>query len=68
MHRSDEQNLVECAACGVQVDINLGRSFTLGSSSALCFECAIERGGSFDEQTDRWTETPRVSDVARDDH
>jgi len=68
MHRSDERSLVECAACGANVDIDLGRSFALGPASALCFECALERGGRFDEATDSWVETPSLSDVAQDDH
>jgi len=67
MHRSEAGDLVECAACGATVDARAGGSYAIGTESALCFDCAIGRGGKFDAGEDRWVEPPRVSDLARED-
>lgn len=50
------------------------RTFALSPERDLCFVCSIERGGRYDEETDRWIVPPRdpsielrtsASDLAR---
>jgi hypothetical protein len=67
MHRSEAGELVDCAVCGATVDVRGGRAYVFGGGGALCFECAVGRGGSFDAAQDRWVEAPRISDLPRDD-
>jgi len=67
MHRSEAEEMVECAACGATVDTRGTSCFAFGSESALCFDCAVGRGGRFDSGQDRWVEAPRVSDLAREE-
>lgn len=67
MHRSEAGEMMECAACGATVDARGGRVYAFGTGSALCFECALGRGGSFDAGQDRWVEAPRISDLASDE-
>jgi hypothetical protein len=31
----------------------------------LCCDCALRRGGSYDETLDRWTAEPRIDDLGR---
>jgi hypothetical protein len=63
MHREESDQLVTCIACGGVVDPR-DRVFELGSEGALCFACALERGGTYDARQERWTRSPDVSDVA----
>ena len=66
MHRSEGQDLVECAACGATCwKRGAAASYAFGDQSALCFDCALGRGGKFDAGEDRWVEAPRISDLAR---
>jgi hypothetical protein len=67
MHRSEAREGVACAACGTVVDLVGGNAYAYGSESALCFDCAVERGGRFDAQQDRWVEAPGLADLARED-
>ncbi len=63
MHRSEASGLVPCSDCGVEVRSGREREFELGTSGVLCFECALRRGGRYDEQLDRWSEEPRIDDL-----
>ena len=67
MHRSEAREMSECAGCGAVVDTRASSAFAFGGESVLCFDCAIERGGAFDPDQDRWVEEPRISDLARDE-
>ena len=67
MHRSEAAELMDCAACGATVDVRGARAYAFGTASALCFECALGRGGSYDAAEDRWIEAPRISDLAREE-
>jgi len=44
-----------------------GNAGHIGDRAALCFECAIARGGSFDEREDRWVVPPGLAGLERDD-
>lgn len=67
MHRSEAGEMIDCAVCGATVDSRGSSSFAFGPESALCFDCAIGRGGKFDAGEDRWVEPPRISDLASED-
>ena len=63
MHRSESRELSSCALCGALVDAR-ERAFSFGSEGVLCFSCALERGGAYDAEHDRWTQSPDVSDLS----
>lgn len=65
MHRSEEQSWSTCSACGAAVVPGTDRCFSFGERDVLCFVCAIERGGSYDEGRDVWRSEPRIDDLAR---
>jgi hypothetical protein len=66
MHRSESEELLRCAACGDLIDPGTGRPYAFGTEDAvLCFDCAVERGGSYDGVQERWTRAPRVADLER---
>ncbi|HEY8427252.1 MAG TPA: hypothetical protein VIL20_02715 [Sandaracinaceae bacterium] len=56
MHRSEALEYEICASCGAEVR-SAERAFAF-ESSVLCYECAISRGGIYDELHDRWTRAP----------
>lgn len=58
MHRSEEEGLVSCAVCGTTVDPGRDRGFVAADGSTLCFDCALARGGRWDDDEDRWSEEP----------
>lgn len=60
MHRSESDELTSCVACGAEVSIALDRSYALDEQHALCMQCALSRGGRYDEHQDRWIELPRL--------
>jgi len=68
MHRSELSEFVECSGCGADVSSGRDREFEFGESLVLCFDCAVRRGGSYDEARDRWSVVPTIDDIepARD--
>ncbi|MBW2291750.1 MAG: hypothetical protein JRG94_05505 [Deltaproteobacteria bacterium] len=66
MQRETRDELVECADCGVPVDVGLERGYPVGDNSALCWECAIKRGARFDDDEDLWLEPPDVTGLFPD--
>jgi hypothetical protein len=60
MHRSEEEERVACAACGASVDPGTDRGFVAADGSVLCFDCALARGGAWDDDEDRWREEPSL--------
>lgn len=66
MHRSEASELDSCASCGEDVAAE-DRSFPFGNESMLCFRCAIERGGIYDEHLDHWDRRPDVVDLLERD-
>ncbi|MGM0576711.1 MAG: hypothetical protein ACQEXJ_13360 [Myxococcota bacterium] len=64
MHREEELNLIECAACGTELEPGADRAFEFGTDIALCFDCGVARGGEYDAELETWTTEPDVSDLA----
>lgn len=67
MHRETLAELVDCADCGAPVDVGRERGYQGAGNWALCQACALERGGHFDENEDRWTVQPEVTGLRPDD-
>jgi hypothetical protein len=63
MHRAESDELLTCTACGAAINPR-DRVYSFGAEGALCFSCAVQRGGEYDAGQDRWTRSPDVSDVA----
>lgn len=67
MYREASDKMVECVDCGVALDVDLERGYRGLGEWALCWDCALRRGATFDEQEDRWTVAPDVSGLPPDD-
>jgi len=63
MHRSESRELVSCLLCGAEIVPERDRTFAVSRDGFLCFACAVRRGGSWDEQHDRWTTEPETGDL-----
>ena len=63
MHRTEADLLVDCWACGASIAPEIDRAFAISDDAYLCFECAVRRGGVFDDEEDRWTIPPIVLDL-----
>jgi hypothetical protein len=59
----DEQAMDRCALCGADLDVGRERGFAVGADAALCFACAVARGGRFDEAEQRWVVEPDFGDL-----
>lgn len=57
----DEDNDSVCACCGQDVVPEIERGYAFGEDQALCFSCALERGGVYSEHEDRWVRTPNLT-------
>jgi len=60
MHRSEAETLTVCADCGTEFDVERDRGYAVGGGIAICFECAVKRGGSYDGIFERWVDEPRL--------
>lgn len=65
MHRSEEERWSTCVACGSAVVPAADRCYRFGERGVLCFVCSVERGGSYDEEQDRWRSAPSVDELSR---
>ena len=63
MDREESDQSVSCRACGAVIEPDASRGFAFGEHGTLCWECSIQRGGTYDSQQDRWTTPPDVSDL-----
>lgn len=63
MHREEAEQLVPCAGCGAVISPGPDRGYAFGLDRVLCWQCATDRGGSYDSEEDRWTVEPRVADL-----
>ena len=52
-----------CLDCGSEVRAYAARAYTMGSRGVVCFDCAIRRGGRYDEASDRGHQEPVVDDL-----
>ncbi len=66
MHASEAHQFEFCASCGAEVQIARDRGYALDAERVLCFPCAVQRGGSYDEHRDLWVEAPDLANLARD--
>lgn len=53
----------ECLSCGVELDPAVDAAFLVDDVGALCYSCALERGGVYDSDQDRWVKAPDVGDL-----
>ena len=51
-----------CAVCEEPTSV-AERAFPFGEETLLCFRCALDRGGLYDETLDRWVRPPKVEDL-----
>lgn len=61
MHRSEAKELVRCAACGEETSVERDRGYAVDPDTAVCFVCALARGGRWSEEEDRWLDPPDVT-------
>jgi len=64
MHRSEARDLGRCWRCGAEVSVAVDRAYAFGEDGILCFACAAERGGIYDEAHDMWREPPSLTGLA----
>lgn len=67
MHRTEAEVLTICADCGAEFDVERDRGYAAGATVAICFECAVKRGGSYDGMFERWVDVPRLDGLDADD-
>jgi hypothetical protein len=67
MHQSEIDSSTPCAVCEALVGPGFARGYGFGSNEMLCWQCAIDRGGSYDSEQERWVSPPRVEDLAREE-
>jgi len=60
----DEQVPETCADCSDEIDPASERGLPVGADAALCFRCAVARGGRWDEDQQRWVIEPEFADLA----
>lgn len=64
MDQVEVGELIDCALCGG--DISLGRDCAYAMvGSALCFSCAVCRGGVYDDARRMWSSPPDVTGLDR---
>jgi hypothetical protein len=60
---NQRDELVSCLECGAMVAPAVDRVFPVGCEEIICMECALRRGGVYDENEDRWETEPRIADL-----
>lgn len=63
MHAEEWSELGECVVCGEAVSLTTDRAYLLDDRDCLCYGCAVQRGGIYDEEEDRWTVAPNAGDL-----
>jgi hypothetical protein len=58
MDQDERSEARSCAACGATLEGDGDRAFEFGDENLLCFECAVARGGRYDESRDAWEPGP----------
>ena len=64
MHREEFDRLEVCAQCGRGFIPENESGFRFGTNGALCWTCAIQRGGTHDPEVDAWTHAPDLQGLA----
>lgn len=63
MHMEEHESLMACDNCGAEIWPERDRGYVVGPNDVLCFECAVARGGVFDEVNDQWVVSPELSEL-----
>jgi hypothetical protein len=63
MHRSERATYIACADCGTELSPGGERGFAFGARGMLCFDCALRRGGRYDDNFDHWHHKPFIDDL-----
>ena len=58
-----DEDVVECWECGAAISPGADRTYAISDEEFLCCECAVRRGGVYDENEDRWLVLPKVDDL-----
>ncbi len=66
MHRIEQEEFVDCAACGATIDPGSDRVFALGAEEDfLCWECAAQHGGTWEDVLQLWSTDPDLRGLLR---
>ena len=60
MHREESDQSVVCAECGESFLQESERCFEFGTRT-LCWNCSLQRGGTYDSDSDEWLVSPDVA-------
>jgi hypothetical protein len=60
MHRSEQPEHELCVSCGNDIVAAIDRAYVVSDEEAICFECALRLGGTWDEVTGTWIRPPDV--------
>ena len=63
MPNGRNEEFVSCLDCGASVAPAVDRVFPVGCEDVICMECALKRGGIYDEGEDRWETEPQIDDL-----
>jgi hypothetical protein len=63
MEVEEWENTEKCASCSSVITRGVDRAYEFSDEEALCFECAVQRGGEYDPDTDTWPIPPNLSDL-----
>ena len=63
MHRSEQNELAICSDCGTELRVGTERGYGFGVRGVLCWDCALRRGGRYDEAHEQWVQGPRIDDL-----
>jgi hypothetical protein len=63
MHHDEADEVLNCMDCDAEVTPGADRDFEFGGGGVLCWACAVDRGGTYDEDLCRWVEAPDVTDL-----
>ncbi|MET0388922.1 MAG: hypothetical protein ABW321_23315 [Polyangiales bacterium] len=61
MDKCELRELVDCVLCGSDVSLGLDCAYAMSVDAALCFSCAVCRGGVYDDSRRSWIALPDLS-------
>ena len=62
MDPDDDDPGLRCEMCGDEIeDVALERGYMFAEDQAICYVCAIARGGSYDAHRDTWVRAPNLT-------
>lgn len=67
MDELEQAEMSVCVVCGAELSIERERGYALGGGTALCFSCAEDRGGVYDDERERWVTPPEIDPGWRSD-